>query len=92
MTLYFVIIAPKNITIVLTCIATWLMVMTWYVTWQNIYDEIFVIDSMTWHNCCDEEFHHKLKGVGRLCGNTFVTKSFVIKCDDTTSDVLTKHL
>jgi hypothetical protein len=52
----------------------------------------FVIDSMTWHNCCDEEFHHKLKGVGRLCGNTFVTKSFVIKCDDTASDVLTKHL
>jgi hypothetical protein len=63
MTLYFVIIAPENVTI-----------------------------RTDMHNCCDEEFRHKLKGVGRLCGNTFVTKSFVIKCDDTTSDVLTKHL
>jgi hypothetical protein len=44
--------------------------------------KIFVIDSMTWQvtwqmtcqNYCDEEFHHKLEGVGRLRDNAFVKK------------------
>jgi hypothetical protein len=49
------------------------MVMTWYVTWQNLCDKkIFVIDlitwqatwQMTWQNYCDEEFRHKLGGGG----------------------------
>jgi hypothetical protein len=61
--------------------------------------KIFVIDSMTWQvtwqmtcqNYCDEEFCHKLEGVGHLRDNAFVTKNFIIKCDDVSSDVA-KHL
>ena len=61
--------------------------------------KIFVLDSMmwqamwqmTWQNCCDEEFRHKLENVGRLRGNAFVTKNFIIKYDDVASDVA-KHL
>ena len=56
--------------------------------------KIFIIDSMTWQvtwqmtcqNYCDEEFRHKLEGVGRLRDNAFV-KKIVIKCDDMASDV-----
>jgi hypothetical protein len=61
--------------------------------------KIFVIDSMmwqatwqmTWQNCCDKILRHKLEGVGRLRGNAFVTKKFIINYDDVASDVA-KHL
>jgi hypothetical protein len=48
------------------------MVMTWYVTWQNLYDKnishrfdhVAATWQMVWQNYCDEEFRHKLGGGG----------------------------
>ena len=53
---------------VLSCIATWLIVMTWYVTWQNVYDKNIchrfdrVADDMA-------KFHHKLEGGGLVAAS-----------------------
>jgi hypothetical protein len=44
------------------------MVMTWYVTWKNVYDENIchrfdhTASQMMWQNCCDEKIRHKLEG------------------------------
>jgi hypothetical protein len=90
----------KTSQFLLPCIATWLMVMTWYVTWQNLCDKkISVIDLITWQamwqmmwqNYCDKEFRHKLGGGGCWRGNAFVTNILIIKYDDAASDVA-KHL